>query len=213
MIGWRKGGHGAALGQGWEEVLSEGEKAVELWGNGEVTADAGVALEVVDLGDFGGAEEVDDGRGGVGAGVGVGIGFGEESVEDGAGEGLQGEGDEQEGVFAPEAHFEGAFGVGGVIDFAVAEGDEGLPDDTAVGEAFFDDEDAGGHCDGFMLTRTNRNATETMRGWGERKGGALGSRLPGPKAAAGCRSPRWGHSGNCAYRRLTRKLRKATGSL
>lgn len=25
VIRWRKGGHGAALGQGWEEVLSEGE--------------------------------------------------------------------------------------------------------------------------------------------------------------------------------------------
>ncbi len=165
-IRWRKGGHGAALGQGWEEVLGEGEKAVELWGNGEVTADTGIALEVVDLGDLGGTEEVDDGGGGVGAGVGVGVGLGEEAVENDAGEGLQGEGDEEERVFAPEAHFEGAFGVWGVIDFAVPEGDEGLPDHAAVGEAFFDDEDAGGHCYGCMLTRASRNATETMRGWG-----------------------------------------------
>lgn len=64
--------------------MGEGEKAVEFWGNGEVTTDTGIALEVVDLGDLGGAEEVDDGRGGVGAGVGVGVGFGEEAVEDGA---------------------------------------------------------------------------------------------------------------------------------
>ncbi len=83
-IRWRKGGHGAALGPGWKEVLGEGEKAVELWRNGEVTADSGVALEVVDLGDLGGAEEVDDGGGGVGAGVGVGVGLGEEAVENDA---------------------------------------------------------------------------------------------------------------------------------
>lgn len=157
----REGGHEAASGQGWEEVLSEAEEGVEFGRYGEVTAYAGVALEVIELGDFGGTEEVDDRRGGVSAGVGVGIGFGEEAVEDNAGERFQGEGDEQEGVFPPEAHFEGTFGVGGIIDFAVAEGHQGLPDDTAVGEAFFDDENAGGHCDGRKLACANRNATET----------------------------------------------------
>lgn len=139
-----------------------------------MAADTGIALEVVDLGDFGGTEEVDDGGGGVGAGVGVGVGFGEEAVEDDTGEGFQREGDEEEGVLTPEAHFEGAFGVWGVVDFAVAKGNEGLPEDAAVGEAFFDDENAGGHCDACKLACVNWNATERIWRW-------------------------WRHSGECSY--------------
>jgi hypothetical protein len=105
---------------GGEQGLGEGDELIEPRWESEMAADAGVALEVVDVLDFVGSEEVDDGWGGVPTGVCKGVGFGNEAVEDVPTERLNGEGEEEESIFAFEGHLKRALGGGGIVNVTVS---------------------------------------------------------------------------------------------
>jgi hypothetical protein len=136
---------------GGEQGLGEGDELIEPRWEGEVAADTGVALEVVDVLDFVGPQQVDDGWGGVPTGMGKGVGLGNEAIEDVPTERLNGKGEQEEGIFAFEGHLKSALGGGGVVHLAVPKRGQGLTQQSPVGEAFFDDEDAWGHGHGRII--------------------------------------------------------------